>query len=148
MAISLDEALDLASRYHQLHKEGGSADDARALFVHPPQAMIYVLQGEDITLEGNSELHKRFSGERFTPIPMEQWTITQLSEAPERARVVGAILWQAQLVDSPDKLIEAIVGEDWIVQRGQDGKVRFALYINTYHHLLPGSAPTGLYESG
>jgi hypothetical protein len=41
-------------------------------------------------------------------------------------------------------LIKCVVGEDWIVQRAPSGELKIALYINTYHYFLPGSARMNL----
>jgi hypothetical protein len=41
-------------------------------------------------------------------------------------------------------VIKAVVGEDWILERTPAGTLKFVLYINTFHHLLPGSAPLQL----
>ena len=43
-----------------------------------------------------------------------------------------------------DAVIKCVVGEDWIVQRTPSGDLKIALYINTYHHFLPDSAPMSL----
>jgi hypothetical protein len=55
------------------------------------------------------------------------------------------VYWQGRLVDSTkDAWIKCVVGEDWIVQRTPSGELKIALYINSYHHLLPDSAPVDL----
>ena len=41
-------------------------------------------------------------------------------------------------------VIKAVVGEDWILKRTASGALKFVLYINTFHHLLPDSAPLDL----
>ena len=43
-----------------------------------------------------------------------------------------------------DGPLKIVVGEDWIVQRVESGEVKFALYINTHHQVLPDSAPFAL----
>jgi hypothetical protein len=77
--------------------------------------------------------------------PMDPWTLTVLSENPEKVRVTGAILWRATPRDASLPPLATIAGEDWVVERCSDGKLRFSLYINTYHHQLPGTASTGLH---
>lgn len=144
MAISLDEVQDLAVRFHQVLSGGGTVEALQDFFAHPEGGRVFLLHGADVSLEENVELHKGFEDEHF--IPMEPWSVTQLSTHPEKARLVGHIYWKAHPAGSPDKLLESIVGEDWIVQRCADGQVRFVVYINSHHLLLPGSAPTGLYD--
>jgi hypothetical protein len=41
-------------------------------------------------------------------------------------------------------VIKAAVGEDWILERTQSGKLAFVLDMNTFHHALPDPAPITL----
>ena len=34
-------------------------------------------------------------------------------------------------------MIKAVVGEDWLLERATSGELKFVLYINTFHHMLP-----------
>lgn len=38
-------------------------------------------------------------------------------------------------------VIKAVVGEDWILERTPSHGLKFVLYMNTFHHLPPDSAP-------
>ena len=143
MAISLDEILDLGARYH--HVVGVEKGDARRkpqFFIHP-NPVICVEHASDLTLQANHESHLGITDEEF--FHLEPWTVTQLCEQPERARAVGGVLWQGQPIGAEQQgLIKVVVGEDWIVQRAPTGELKFALYINTHHQLLPDSAPFSL----
>jgi hypothetical protein len=143
MAISLDEILDLGARYH--HVVGVEKGDAAAqaeFFLHS-NPVICVAHASDLTLEANFESHRGITDEAF--FHLEPWTVTQLCEQPERARAVGGVLWQGQPIGAEEQgLIKVVVGEDWIVQRVPTGELKFALYINTHHQLLPDSAPFSL----
>ena len=143
MAITKQEVVELVKRFHDVTMlEKGTAEDQAAFFLHP-EPRIFILHGEDISLQQNYEIHQRLVDEVHAVC--DQWQITQLSDSPERARAVGAVYWQGRLVDSnEDELIKAIVGEDWIVQRVPSGELKIALYINSYHHFLPDSAPIDL----
>jgi hypothetical protein len=143
MAISLDEILDLGARYHHLvGVEKGDAAAQASFFVHP-NPVIYVEHASDLTLQANYESHRGMTDEQF--FHLEPWNVMQLCEEPERARAVGGVLWQGQPIgDEQYRLIKVVVGEDWIVQRVPNGEVKFALYINTHHQLLPDSAPFSL----
>lgn len=140
MAISLDEVLDLMSRFHDvvmIDKGDARAQGEFFLYADP---LIYVPHGEDLSLQTNYEIHQRISDELH--VPLESWEITQLSESPEKARAVGAVYWQGRVVGgSRDAQIKVVVGEDWIVQRTSDGELKIVLYINPYHRFLPDSAP-------
>ncbi len=143
MAITKQEVVDLVKRFHDVTMlEKGTGEDQAKFFLHP-EPRIFILHGEDISLEQNYEIHQRLTDEVHQVC--EQWEITQLSSKPERARAVGAVYWQGRLVDSDEnELIKAIVGEDWIVQRTPNGELKIALYINSHHYFLPDSAPIDL----
>jgi hypothetical protein len=141
--IALDEILDLGARYHHLVGVGkGDAVAQAAFFIHP-SPVIYVAHSSDLSLHDNFEIHQGMTDEQF--FHLEPWNVMQLCAAPERARAVGGILWQGRPIgDAQSGFIKVVVGEDWIVQRLPDGEVKFALYLNTHHQLLPDSAAFSL----
>jgi len=68
--------------------------------------------------------------------------LTLLRALPERVRATGTVYWQAELAGRPaPNVIKAVVGEDWILERTPSGGLMFVLYMNTFHHTLPDSAP-------
>ncbi len=142
MAISLDDILDLSSRYHHVTGvEKGDASAQAEFFVHP-NPVIYVEHASDLTLQANFEIHQDIGDEEF--LHLEPWNVTQLCDDPERARAVGSVLWQGRQLGGERGLIKVVVGEDWIVQRVPSGELKFALYINTHHHQLPDSVAFAL----
>jgi len=138
MAISLEEILDLCHRFHTVVGiEKGDAAAQAAFFLHP-HPLIYVAHAADLTLQTNYEIHQDMTDEEY--FPLEPWDVVQLCDAPERARAIGAVLWQGRTVgNGDDGIVKVDVGEDWIVQRTPEGDVKFALYLNTYHQSLPGA---------
>jgi hypothetical protein len=143
MAITKDEVIGLMKRFHDVVMfDKGTAADQAAFFLHP-EPRIFIPHGEDISLETNYEIHQKLKNEMHAPFA--EWQIIPLSSRPERVRAIGAVYWQGRLVDSSDDaLIKCVVGEDWIVQRTSSGDLKIALYINSYHHFLPDSAPIDL----
>ncbi|HEY2870378.1 MAG TPA: hypothetical protein VGJ56_00575 [Reyranella sp.] len=142
MPITKDEVVALAVAFHDVVKTGGTAAEQARFFLHP-EPRIFILHGEDVSLQANYEIHQRMTDERHLVI--EPWDVTLLSESPERARAVGTIYWEGRLKDSPDgALIKCIVGEDWVVQRRPSGELKIALYVNAYHRFLPDGAPIDL----
>lgn len=143
MAITKDDVIDLMNRFHQVVMiDKGDAAAQAAFFLHP-EPRIFVPHGEDISMQVNYEIHQRLADEKH--LPFADWNITPLCDEPERARAVGAVYWQGRLVDgAADAIIKCVVGEDWIVQRLPSGELKIALYINSYHHFLPDSAPMKL----
>lgn len=143
MAITKDDVIALMSGFHDLVMfEKGTAAEQAAFFLHP-DPWIVVPHGEDIDLQTNYEIHQRLTDERHTLL--EPLDITPLANRPERARAVGAVLWEGRPAGMPDGgLIRCVVGEDWIVQRDSSGDLKIALYVNPYHRFLPDSAPFAL----
>lgn len=142
MAITLDEVVAFADKWFLTVWGGGSAA-AQAAFFLDPHSRIYVVQGgETISFPEHEKLHKQWTDERHL---FGGFSITTLNAAPERVRATGTVYWEARYRDRPlPNLIKAVVGEDWIIERIPSGELRFVLYMNTFHHLLPDSAPLQL----
>jgi hypothetical protein len=143
MPISQDEVIALVNAFHEttMIKKGNAAEQGK--FFLYPDSRIFILHGEDISLQQNYEIHQRLTNEMH--VPLDGWEITPLLSQPERVRAVGAVYWQGQLVNSAaDALIKVVVGEDWVMQRTPAGELKIALQINSYHHFLPDSAPIAL----
>lgn len=139
MAICEQDVIELSNRFHStvMEKKGSAAEQAE--FFLYPEAGIIVLHGEDISLQKNYEIHQKLTDEIH--IPQKNWLITPLCSTPERARAVGCVYWEGRFINSPTPAkIKCFVGEDWIIQRTNDGELKFALYINAFHHFLPDSA--------
>jgi hypothetical protein len=143
VAITQEEIIALMNSFHDVVMlEKGTAAQQAAFFLHP-EPRIFIPHGEDISLQQNYEIHQKLVDEMH--VPCAEWQVTPLSSQPERVRAVGAVYWQGRLVDSTkDASIKCLVGEDWIVQRTPSGGLKIALYINSYHHFLPDSAPIDL----
>ena len=119
-----------------------AADDARSA---PParRSRIYIAwNGATIDLDDHAKLHARWINERHS---FGHFVLTPLHASPERARATGSVYWEAEDRERPaPNVIKAIVGEDWIVERATSGELKFVLYVNTFHHTLPESAPLDL----
>ena len=143
MAITKDEVISLMNDFHEVAMvRKGTAAEQAAFFLHPDEARVIVPHGDDISMQANYEVHQLLADE--VHVPLEPLDVTMLSAEPERARSVGAAYWEGRLIKSPDAVIKAVVGEDWIVQREASGELKIVLYINPYHYFLPGSAQPDL----
>lgn len=140
--ITLDEVLDFAGRWFDTVMNGGSAADQAAFFLDP-RSRIYVLEnGATFGFEEHFRLHAQWINEVHA---LGQFTLTPLNASPERVRAMGTVYWQAEFAGRPaPNVIKAVVGEDWIVERKPSGELAFVLYMNTFHHTLPDSAPLDL----
>jgi hypothetical protein len=144
MTITSDDVIELSNQFHEVvMNQKGTAKDQSNFFLYPDKAMIYLMNGEDITLQKNYEIHQQLKNE--VHIPQDKWTVTPLCGQPEKARAQGYVYWEGTLINSDNNNpIKCFVGEDWIVQRTPDGELKFVLYINAYHHFLPDSADISL----
>lgn len=142
MAITKEEVVALVTAFHDCSCGGGTAAEQARFFLHP-EPRIYVLHGEDVSMQANHEIHQKLTDERH--VTGEQWAITPLCDQPERARAIGSVYWEGRVKGTPaGALMKCIVGEDWVVQRVPSGELKIALFINPYHHFLPDSAPIAL----
>jgi hypothetical protein len=142
MPITAEEVQALGEAFFGTVAGGGTGRDQAAFFVDAA-ARIYVMQGgEAIGLDAHHALHRQWINERHS---FGTFTLTALKAARERVRATGTVYWEAEYRDRPGRpVIKAVVGEDWIVERTPSGDLKFVLYMNTFHHLLPDSAPLQL----
>jgi hypothetical protein len=140
LEITLKEVLQHADSWFRTVMSGGSAD-TQAQFFNAPNPFIYILStGDVLNMDSHYKLHQRFENE-VHGIP--EFLLTRLS--PQRIRVTGTVYWEAEIKNqTPPNCIKAVVGEDWILEKNVNGELKFILYMNTFHHLLPDSAPLKL----
>jgi hypothetical protein len=112
----------------------------RAHFFLDPHARIYVAwNGATINLKEHETLHAQWINS------FGHFDLTELNASPDRVRARGTVYWQAEFPERPPpSVIKAVVGEDWIIERAASGELKFVLYVNTFHHFLPDSAPLDL----
>jgi hypothetical protein len=137
MAITVDEVKALAERWcDMLRREDHSVESRVDMFVHP-DARIYILEsGVSLTMAEHAAYHSQFASQ---DLALGDFTISQLSDQPERARALGSLYWEAHFADPDKPPLRCVVGEDWIVERIPSGELRFVLWLNTIHHFLAGS---------
>ena len=142
MTITLAEVLDLAEQFFDTVAGGGTGMDQAVFFLDPQSQIHIVASGEAIALEDHHTLHAQWTDERHI---FGRFNLTVLNTSPDRVRAVGTVYWEARYRDRPaPNLVKAVVGEDWILERLPSGAIKFVLYMNTSHHLLPDSAPLQL----
>ena len=140
--ITLNEVRVFGTRFLNAVAGGASAGE-QAQFFLDAHARIYVAwNGATISLKEHEPLHAQWINEHHS---FGHFDLTELNASPERVGARGTVYWQAEFPErSPPKLIKAVVGEDWIVERAASGALKFVLYVNTFHHFLPDSAPLDL----
>ena len=140
--ITLDDVQDFGTSWFNAVTTGASAAEQAQFFFHP-HARIYVIwNGATISLEDHEKLHAQWINEQHR---FGHFALTPLNASPERVRARGTVYWQAEFPDRPaPNVIKAVVGEDWLLERASSGELKFVLYVNTFHHMLPESAPLDL----
>ena len=137
--ITVDEMRDFGRRLFDAVASGASAAKQSAIL----NARIYIAwNGATISLEDHETLHAQWINEYHS---FGHFDLTPLNASPERVRARGTVYWQAEFPQRPPQnVIKAVVGEDWIIERAASGALKFVLYVNTFHHFLPDSAPLDL----
>ncbi len=139
--ISWDEVREFGARWFDAASDGSAAEQA-AFFLDPNSRIHVVSTGTTFDFDTHAKLHAQWINERHV---FTDFTLTPLSASPERVRAVGTVYWQAEYPNRPPpNVVKAIVGEDWIIERTPSGALKFVLYMNTFHHLLPDSAPLAI----
>lgn len=137
--ISLDEVRDFSTKWFDTCMGGGSAADQAAFFLDPHARINVVWNGVTINFDEHYKLHAQWINELAG---FGEFHLTPLNSSPERVRAIGSVYWQAEYPGRPaPSVIKAVVGEDWILERTPSGALKFVLYMSTFHHLLPDSAP-------
>ena len=140
--ITLDEVHDLANRWFDTVAAGGPAADQAAFFLDPNSRIYVLANGATFGFEEHQKLHAQWINEIYR---FGHFALTRLNALPERVRATGSVYWQAEFAGRPaPNIIKAVVGEDWIIERKPSGDLKFVLYMNTFHHPLPDSAPLDL----
>ena len=105
MAITGDDVAGLAKAYLDcVMIKKDTAAEQQKFFLHP-NPTLFLLRGDDMTLQQNWELHQKLTDQKHQSMG---WDVTPLCAKPERARAVGTVYWQARVVGKPaDQLIKA-----------------------------------------
>ena len=140
--ITLNEVLEFGTSFFDAVANGASAAEQAQFFLHPHARIYIAWNGATISLEDHATLHAQWINEHHA---FGRFDLTELNASPNRVRARGTVYWQAEFPDRPPpSVIKAVVGEDWIIERATSGALKFGLYVNTFHHFLPDSAPLDL----
>jgi hypothetical protein len=140
--ITLDEIRDFGMSFFNAVANGATAAEQAQFFLDPHARIYIVWNGATISLEEHEKLHAQWINEHHA---FGNFALTPLNATPERVRTRGTVYWQVEFAGRPaPNVIKAVVGEDWILERAPSGRLKFVLYLNTFHHLLPDSAPLEL----
>lgn len=131
--------LEHADKWFTTVMNGGNAKEQSSFFLYEEPRIFVMPSGISIGMEAHFQLHQHWINEEHKNAT---FLITELSQSPERVRASGSVYWQAEIPNqNPPNIIRAVVGEDWILEKDSTGLLKFVLYMNTFHHLLPDSAP-------
>ena len=136
--ITEQDIKTLGHDFWKIVRSGVDGSEAKHLFINPG---ILAPNGAWLELEPHQELHRGLSDE------VHQWhdacTITVLSENPERVQFNGTVHWESTIKSSGERIVSE-VGEQWIVERCEDGQLRFTNYWSNSFEYADGSAVLSL----
>jgi hypothetical protein len=137
MSILMSEVHQLLNDFFDsVHCGSKSEEDVAIHFAHK-NPLIITPDGSYFDMYAHRKLHKRFSYESHR---IGEFHLTPLSDLPERARATGWVYFEAKYhQQDSDELLKSIVGEDYILERGIDNRVRFIQYNSTFFAPLPDS---------
>ena len=128
----------LSSFFDSVHCGSQNEEIVASHFAHK-HPLIITPDGSYFDIYTHRKLHKRFNYESHQ---IGEFNLTQLSDSPERARATGWVYFEAKYhKQDSEGLLKSIVGEDYIIERGKDNRVRFIQYNSTFFAPLPDSIP-------
>ncbi|MAZ94040.1 MAG: hypothetical protein CMF58_06420 [Lentimicrobiaceae bacterium] len=132
--INEKEIQNLGYDFWKIVKSGVNGSMAEHLFVNPG---VLAPNGSWLKLEAHQELHRSLCDE------VHEWvgdlSIKVLSENPERVQVNGIVHWEATIKENGNRIVSE-VGEQWIIERGIDRKLRWTNYWSDSFTYAKGSA--------
>jgi hypothetical protein len=139
MSILMNEFHELLTMFFNSVHCGKKTEDEVAIHFAHNYPLIIAPDGSYFDMHTHRQLHKRFSYEHHT---IGEFKLIQLSEHPERARAKGWVYFEAKYNNQKnDGLLKSIVGEEYIVERGEDNRIKFVQYNSTFFAPLPDSIP-------
>ncbi|MFC2149667.1 hypothetical protein ACFLQ8_03095, partial [Candidatus Auribacterota bacterium] len=130
MSISLSEFQALAKSFFETVRDGIQSEEAIAEYFVYPHAQLVAPDGTCFSFAGLRALHQKFLNEKHI---LGDFELTQISDKPERARAKGWVYFETAYKSKPDQgLLRSIVGEEYILERGGDGKIRYVQYNSVF----------------
>jgi hypothetical protein len=132
--ITKQEIKELGHSFWTIVRSGVHGSEAEHLFINPG---ILAPNGAWLPLEPHQALHRTLKDE------VHEWegdcSIRVLSENPERVQFNGTVHWEATIIHNNARIVSE-VGEQWIVERCDDGRLRFTNYWSNSFEYADGSA--------
>ncbi len=98
MPITVAEITEFAERWCDTLRSGDAPAAERAKFFLNSGPRIFIQEtGASLTLDEHAAYHSQFSTQIIT---IGDFTVTQLSTTPERARAIGSLYWEAHIPDA------------------------------------------------
>lgn len=133
--ISRDEVRELAETFWAFVRSGADGREAEHMFLNPG---ILIPSGEWMPLEAHQAMHRTLCDE--VHVWNDDLVLTPLSDAPERVLAVFSVHWEASHADGRPGRIDSEISERWVIERGDDGALRWVLYWSDGFKGNPGSA--------
>lgn len=142
MAIKHSDLEELAASWFEAVRDGIASEDEIASHFVFPHGQAVAPDGTCLDSARQRQLHQRFLNEKHV---LGDFELTQICDGPERARAKGWVYFETLYRADPERgVLKSIVGEEYILERCDDGKVRFVQYNSTFFATLPDSIPFDL----
>ena len=99
---------------------------------------VMVPDGKRMDLETHQQMHRALCDESHHRQSLQ---VVQVGDHPERAYAAGQVNWEASFADGRPGRIKAAVEEQWLLERGSDGVLRWVHYRSRVVDFAPDSAP-------
>jgi len=126
------EVRDLIAGWFEAVCEKLPIEQQRLFFA--PGVAIDTWDGVVLPLETQIAIHDGLTDERHVINSLELETL-----ADGKVRAVADVTWEATRTNDGGRIV-ADAGEDWTIERGEDGRCRFARYLTSSMRYRPGSA--------
>jgi hypothetical protein len=103
-----------------------------------PGVVIDTWAGVKVPLEAQIALHDTLTDEGHLVNSLD---VERLADG--RVRAIADVTWEATRISDGGRIV-ADAGEDWTIERGPDGRCRFASYLTSSMRYRPGSAELDL----
>lgn len=134
--ISEDDVRALIEAWFGAVADKLSLEDQQRFFA--PGVVIDTWAGVKVPLETQIAIHERLTDEAHVVNSLNLETL-----ADGRVRAIADVTWEATKIGDGGRIV-ADAGEDWTIERGPDGRCRFASYLTSSMQYRPGSAELDL----
>ncbi len=134
--ITKDEVKARSETFWDAVKSGMPGAEMEHFFIG--EGHVMVPDGKRMDLETHQQMHRALCDESHH---WQSLQVIQVGDHPERAYAAGQVNWEASFADGRPGRVKAAVEEQWLLERGSDGVLRWVHYRSRVVDFTPDSAP-------